>query len=60
MRLCFCAVLIFSWFLLQFAPSVASASTVQRQFTPRFAVTARGDLLMVGNTVMTCPDSNAA
>lgn len=37
----------------------ALASTVQRSFTPRFAVTARGELLMVGNTLMTCPASAA-
>lgn len=38
----------------------AHASSVQRAFTPRFEVTARGDLLMVGNTVMTCPDADTA
>ena len=37
----------------------AHASTVQRNFTPRFAVTARGELLMVGNTLMTCPATAA-
>ena len=58
MRSYWCALLLLTSFVLQFTPLTASASTVQRQFTPRFAVTARGDLLMVGNTVMTCPASN--
>lgn len=46
--------------ILGATPPFASASTVQRTFTPRYSVTARGDLLMIGNTLMTCPDANAA
>lgn len=34
----------------------ADASTLIRSYTPRFSVTARGDLLVTGNTLMTCPD----
>ncbi|HYM85558.1 MAG TPA: hypothetical protein VET30_02365, partial [Pseudoxanthomonas sp.] len=45
---------------LLLAATVANASSVQRNFTPRFEVTARGDLLMVGNTLLTCPDNDAA
>ncbi|MGH8060404.1 MAG: hypothetical protein ACREO7_00105 [Pseudoxanthomonas sp.] len=45
---------------LLLATTVAHASSVQRSFTPRFSVTARGDLLIVGNTLMTCPDADAA
>lgn len=48
-------------FVLLFVLTVpVFASTVIRTFTPRFAVTARGELLMVGNTLMTCPDTNTA
>ncbi|HEY5972063.1 MAG TPA: hypothetical protein VIT22_08830, partial [Pseudoxanthomonas sp.] len=39
--------------------AAVQASTVQRSFTPRFETTARGDLLMIGNTLSTCPDTNA-
>ncbi|MEP6634008.1 MAG: DUF11 domain-containing protein, partial [Luteimonas sp.] len=35
------------------------ASTLVRGFTPRFSVTTRGDLLVIGNTVMTCPGTSA-
>lgn len=45
---------------LLLASTLAHASSVQRNFTPRFSVTARGDLLIVGNTLMTCPDADAA
>lgn len=41
------------------ATASASASTVIRTFQPRFEVTARGALLTIGNTLMTCPDSAA-
>jgi uncharacterized repeat protein (TIGR01451 family) len=34
---------------------VADASTLVRGYTPRYATTARGDLLVIGNTLMTCP-----
>lgn len=45
---------------LLLASTLAHAYSVQRNFTPRFSVTARGDLLIVGNTLMTCPDADAA
>jgi len=33
------------------------ASSVIRQFTPRYSTTQRGEVLVIGNSSMTCPDS---
>lgn len=35
------------------------ASSVIRPYTARYSTTTRGDILLVGNTLMTCPASNA-
>ena len=37
--------------------TAADASTLIRDYTPRYATTARGDLLVIGNTAMTCPET---
>ena len=37
----------------------AQASTLVRTFTQRYGVTARGELLMIGNTLLTCPATAA-
>lgn len=52
------ALCLFALALSCIAP--ANASSVIRSFTPRFSVTARGDLLVIGNTLMTCQDAVAA
>ena len=41
------------------ASTIAEASTLVRSYTPRYSTTARGDLLVIGNTLMTCPASAA-
>ncbi len=46
--------------LYALAQAGAHASTVQRSYTPRFDVTTRGELLIVGNTLMTCPGTGTA
>ena len=38
-------------------PMFVSASSVVDGFTPRFSTNARGDIALIGNTLMTCPPS---
>lgn len=45
--------------LLVLFAHLAEASTVVRSYTPRYSVTARGELLLIGNANMSCPDANA-
>ena len=44
---------------LALSAHVAHASSVIRAYTARHSTTTRGDILLVGNTLMTCPASSA-
>ncbi len=45
--------------LLALFAHAAQASSLIRSYTPRYSTTTRGDILLAGNTLMTCPASSA-